>query len=155
MLKVVFLVENLTQSQQNFYLLNSINDLCRRRSDIGVMIGFEDLTPVVMPPLCPVLHISEFYSFDGAMISTSYHTARLMTSMMGTTKKFYYVYDLPWVRPQILPFEPFHKVFTDKSITLVARSIDHQGIISRAFNREVPHVVEEFDFESIIKIITE
>jgi hypothetical protein len=121
--------------------------------DTGIIIGYEDIAPIVMPIGCPIMHLSELYSFDGHIVATTFSTARILLNMVGPKSRSYYVYDLPWIRPQILPYDVFQSVFTDLRLNLLARCTDHAKAIENAWNRQVKMIWHECHLPELMKIL--
>jgi len=153
--KISFLVPDTGSSQLAFYLISEINKLTQIRPEIDAIIYCESSQRNCIPTNFSVLNISEAWGNDGAVIATTVSTAEKMLSF-NSNKKIFYVWDMEWIRNpqgQSVQYENYADIYTNKSISLMARSVSHKKIIENAFNREVKNIVSDFNIKQILEAI--
>ena len=97
--------------------------------------------------------ISECWINTGPVVATCVSTASKLLDF-PSQKKFFYVWDLEWIRNmQIKRYEDYVKTYTDKNMTLIARSESHAKIISNCFNTDVEHILHDFNIQKLLEII--
>jgi hypothetical protein len=147
------LVNNLGSSQLSFFLIKEINDLPELRPGIDGIVFYENLSSACLPTNFATMNISECWSHSGTTVATSLSTAKKLSSF-PSQKKLFYVWDLEWIRNNnTKSYEEYIAVYTDESIELIARSKSHKEAIENAFNRNVNHVIPDFNLAKILEVI--
>jgi len=100
------------------------------------------------------MEISQAWGHKGPMIATSLSTAEKLISF-PSEQKFFYVWDLSWIRNsrELNDYEKYKRIYTDSSLSLIARSESHKQAIENCFNRKVEHVVSDFNIQDILEIL--
>ena len=148
------LVPNTGANQISFCLINQVNRLFDIRPEIDVMVFYENIHKNCIPANFSAMEISHAFNHKGPMIATTVSTAEKLISF-PSEKKFFYVWDLSWVRNsrQLSEYEKYKKVYCDESLELIARSKSHKKAIENCFNRKVKHVISDFRIEEILEIL--
>ena len=147
------LVENSGASQLSFFVIEGLNKLTETRPEIDAILFYENQHKNCIPANFATMQMSEAWGQSGPIIATSASTAKKLTSF-PSKEKFFYVWDLDWVR-NLQRYEKLSEIYTDKSLTLIARSYSHKKAIENAFNREVSHIVSDFNINEILSILEE
>ena len=72
---------------------------------------------------------------------------------MSNSKKFFYAWDLEWLRHMGKNYEHNIKAYTNRSVPIIARSESHADAIKNYCNREVAGIVEDFNMTQMTEII--
>tara|TARA_R110002110_G_scaffold404333_1_gene622530 strand:- start:104 stop:565 length:462 start_codon:yes stop_codon:yes gene_type:complete len=153
-MKTGFVVRNLAPSQLSYYLINSINGEMENSCTDEAVVFIQEPSIKMKANNFSMLNSTEMWSFSGSLISTDISTTRQLSSLFGISKKFFYVWDLLWCRPQWRNHELTIKAFTDPSIRLIARSEDHAKMIKNYCNRDVCGIVDDFNMEQLKEVIS-
>lgn len=152
MKQIGFFVKDLSPGQLSFYLIKNLNDYIRKNSDISPIVFYENIIPFLSAPLCPMMQGIEVYGYSAPVMATTLSTAKKLLKSFGSKNKFYYVYDLEWIRPNAVRYEDFSEVFCSPEIKIIARNKDHADIIENCFNVKPIGMVEDFNIQDITKL---
>ena len=133
-MKIGISVNDLIPSQLSYYLTKNINEKCSDSVDHDFVIFFENLSGKIIEPISTTL------------------TA---IKSMSPSEKYFYVWDLEWLRDRGKNFEYNIPAFIDKDIKLIARSETHAKAIKNYCNRDVIGIVEDFNLDQLIGVIKE
>lgn len=150
--KIGVMVGDLGASQLSYNVVKKLNDQCKNSKDDFVAF-IENITNFVVQPAFAVLGVNEIWSFDGVLIATSVSTASHMIKAVNPSQKYFYVWDLEWMRPHGHDFQYNVKAFNDPSIQLIARSHDHALAIKNYCNRDVAGIVDDFNIDQLYEVI--
>jgi len=153
--KISLLVPSTGSSQLAFYLINEINNLTQTRPEIDVIVYCENNERNCIPTNFSVLTLPEAWGNDGPVVATTISTAENLLSF-NSNKKIFYVWDVEWIRnPQgySVEYEKYSDIYTNKDMSLVARSESHKKIIENAFNRKVEHIVSDFNMDQMMEVL--
>ena len=149
------ILSDVGSSQKSFFAITELNKLVSVAPELDAILFYEKISSSCMPANFAVMPLSECWLNTGPVVATSVSTASKLASF-PSEKKFFYVWDLEWIRnSQIKKYEDYVSAYTNKSLSLIARSENHAKAISNCFNRDVEHVLEDFEINSLIKIIGE
>jgi hypothetical protein len=148
------LLQNVGASQLSYIVIRNLNELAQTKPEIDVAVFYENMHRNCLPPNFAVMQIAEAWGQHGPIIATSLSTAFKLISF-PSKQKFFYVWDLEWLRGQNRQYEQYVGVYTQKELTLIVRSQAHADIIQNAFNRKAQHIVEDFDVNQILEITNE
>ena len=152
--QIGFLIEDTSASQLSFNLIKNINEYSKNSHD-DFVVFFENSTASILNPNFSLMSSNEIWSFSGSLFATSIATAMSMKKCFAPKNKLFYVWDLEWTRRHGKDFESIVQIFTDPSISLIARSEEHAKAIENYCNRNVQHVVNDFNIEKLVRIIHE
>lgn len=149
------LLKDTGASQISFFVIKELNKLAETNPEIDATIFYEDVHKNCMPVNFATMQISECFTQSGPAIATSFSTAqKLINFYCG--KKLFYVWDLHWIRNNVIKkYEDYVDVYCDKNLELIARSESHRQAIQTAFNREVKHVIPDFEMSKILEVLYE
>jgi hypothetical protein len=152
--KLGFIVNNLGGNQQAFYLINYINSLVAKNRD-DVTIFYE--TPVIpcINTNFGLMQLNEAYGYDGVLIANNLTLADKMARFPGTKEKYFYVWDLEWLRVPNKNFHVLHSMYNNPLYKLIARSSEHAKIISDCWNVDVAGIVDDFNVYQFIEIVND
>lgn len=150
-----FLVNDLSASQLSFFLTKEINDLADRleTSHIDCIVFYENLAQLSIAPNFAVMQMAEAWAQSQPIVATSLSTAAKLIDFPATRRKFFYVWDLEWLRGQRRIYNWYSPIYTNPELSLIARSEEHARIIRNCFNREVCGIVENFKLGDMINVI--
>lgn len=147
------LTSDLGPSQMNYFLIRNVNHFHGNHLDKNIQVFTENLSRFCLKPHFGVMNVSEAWGQGGPFISTNISTTSKLVTYPLTSKKFFYIWDLEWLRPQYRIYDMYSPFYLDKGIELISRSKEHKDLIENAFNREVKHIVENFDLDKLNEII--
>jgi hypothetical protein len=153
-MKFGVIIPDLSASQQAFYLINYANQ--------AVMRDGHDVTVFFQSPRQPcisvgfgIMHMHEAYAFDGPLIAPNLNIANRVAKFPGTREKYFYVWDLEWLRAQRKTFHSLASVYRNPVHKLIARSKEHSRVIEDCWNIPVVGTTDNFDLIQIVEIINE
>lgn len=146
------LLQNVGASQLSYLVIRNANDIGAIRPEIDVIAYYENLHKNCMPPNFAVMQIAEAWGQRGPMIATTLSTAFKLIGFPAD-RKLFYIWELEWIREGNKQYEMYADVYTHTDLELVARSQSHKRLIESTFNREVAHVVDDFDMQQLIGIL--
>ncbi len=150
--KIGVMLGDLGASQLSYNIVTNLNEECAKsKSDFVAFI--ENITNHIIPPNFAVMGINEIWSFDGTLIATSASTALHLSKSANPANKFFYVWDLEWMRPHGKDFQYMVTAFNNPQVKLIARSSEHALAIKNYCNRDVSGVVEDFNIQQLYEVI--
>jgi hypothetical protein len=152
-MKIGVLVPELVPSQMSYFLTKNINDACSKNVSNDFVVFFENLSGKVIEPAFAMMNMTEIWTFEGYLITTSISTTLTAIKSMSPSEKYFYVWDLEWLRDHGKNFEYNIAAFTDKNVKLLARSESHAEAIKNYCNRDVVGIVEDFNIDQFIGVI--
>ena len=152
-MKIGIILNNLGASQLAYYVIRNINEQSEASVEDDCTIFFENMSPLVIKPLVGSMNTSEIWNFDGTLISTSFENTISSLNAATSAKRYFYVWDLEWLRPHGKSFERQVLAYADKDINLIARSEDHAKAIWNYCNRDVCGIVDDFNIEQLMEVI--
>ena len=147
------LVDNLGAGQMALQLGTSINDYVVTHHDTDIIVFYDNMHRQCMMPNFTIMQMAEAWCQTGPTIATSIATAIKLVDFPGPQMKFFYVWDMEWMRGPQRVWGIFEDVFTHENLTLIARCEQHQKVISQCFNVKVSHVVEDCSVLQFIDVI--
>ncbi len=150
-MKIGFLVNNLNMSQLNYYMIRNINYYVSANTDCDFTIFYDNLTRICVTPLCGCMQMSEAFSYNGSLIATSLPTAHRLIDLCGPKKKFFYIWDLEWLRISGRLFQPLAAIYRSPELQLFSRAADYSQMCESVWNRPGIPVIENFNIAEIVK----
>lgn len=148
--KIGIVVPHLGVCQQSFMAISHINRILSKSNDYDFFLFYEDMVPSCVRPLCASMNINEIWSFDGILIGTTLSTTMSIVRTVNASRKVFYVWDLEWMREGYQNYFTNIKVYKDKTIYIISRSISHAHEIERYSGRKSNMIVPNFNLEYII-----
>jgi len=152
-MKIGILVTDLVPSQMSYFLTKNINEVCSENISNDFVVFFENLSGKVIEPAFAMMNMTEVWSFEGCLITTNISTTLTAIKSMSPSEKYFYVWDLEWLRDHGKNFEHNITAFVNEEINLVARSESHAEAIKNYCNRDVVGIVEDFNINQFIGVI--
>jgi hypothetical protein len=153
--KLAIIVPNLGFSQLSFYVIKALNELLTHQYSISATVFVNEHRPSFAAHLFPIMHTGEAFEWSGTIIATTLSSAYKIIDFPGTKKKFFYVWDLEWLRLNIMDHKFLYHIYHNPRLKLIARSIEHANIIEEAWNVKPTIIIEDFEINSILNIMDE
>jgi hypothetical protein len=100
------------------------------------------------------MQMAEAWGFDGVLLATTLSTAEKILRCPSAKKRFFYVWDLEWLRPSRKEYRAFQAIYGDPRMELIARCPDHAAAIEAAWNRRPVVVADNFGPE-VVRLLKE
>ena len=145
--RIGFAVNSLALSELNWRIFEQANS----KPLIDTIIFAQDVdVPIEYTPV-PVMKLVEGYGFSGTMVATNVRLANTIDGFPCPRSKFFYVWDLEWLRVRPLSHAYFHKAYTSPNYRLVARSDRHAQLLESNWGARVEMVLPVPDFQEFLK----
>lgn len=154
MIKIGIMLDNIGPNQLAHYMINSGNVVLEHNSQKVDLVAFISQTvhPCALPNFA-TMNVSEAYDYKGFLVATNLSSAIKMLKCPGTRKKFFYVWDLEWTRPQNKNFAALKDIYNNPSIELISRSANHDKIIELCWRKPLG-IVEDGRIEQFYELFT-
>lgn len=140
-------------SQLVYHVVKNTNEYVTTHTDLSIIGFYENIAPLYMRTNFPIMHSFEMFNYDGIIISTNLDTAEKSLKSFHPLDRFFYVWDLEWIRQPKKNFNYISNIYRNPNIKLLARSLDHKEMIEKCWNVNVFGIVENFNYEQIIPVI--
>lgn len=147
--KVGIVLNHLGSSQLAFSVITYANVLAEQ-TKVQPTVFYENIMPPCVQPRFQTTCISDAYSYDGIMITTTVEQARSVARYPGNTFRAMYVWDLEWLR-RPGNYLYYLEAYRSQNI-LFTRSEDYVKAIENISNKRV-YMVEDFNLLRILEII--
>ena len=147
------IVDTLAYSQKIHEITNQMNKLENLDEHYDFILFYTSLHAINIKARFAMMDSVEIYGYPHPMIATSLNTAKMLKNCYSCQKKFFYMYDLEWMYSN-LPYVEVSEIYMDERINLIARSDSHANIIEQCWKKPIT-VIEEFNYEQIIKTVNE
>ena len=138
-MKVGIILPHLGNTQLAYQTICHVNYLIGQQSKNTFALFYEDLVQPTITPLCSTFPISNIWDFnDGHLISTTINNTITMGNSTSTSRKFFYVWDLEWMRDNNRNFLYNIRAFNNPNIELITRSTSH-ALAVRNFSKKAMH----------------
>lgn len=155
MKKIGFAVYDLSQSQLAFNLITNGNIAVGSDYLTDVIAFYEHHRRPCVAMQFGAMQIMEAWGYESPIVATTLNTAAKTLRFPTASQKFFYVWDLEWLRGESSSFEDLASVYRDERLKLVARSVDHKLAIESAWNRPVAAVIEDCDVQAFLRLANE
>ena len=153
MKKLGIAVNNLGASQLNYFLVKNANSILLREPLLDVTAFIENQVPACLPANFAVMPMYEAWGYDGVVVATSFTTAQKLLAFPCPAKKFFYVWDLEWVRPFCRrTYREWASVYRDPRLQLITRGPDHTKVIREAWGRDTCREVPDCDLAQLLEV---
>ncbi len=144
------------RNQLAYHLVREGEALLDSRNDVDLIAFFQNLgQPWRMIVPFASMNIAEAFTFDGVAIATSLDTAERVGHFPGPRLRYFYAWDLEWLRATGRTFEQHSNVYSNRNLPILARSDEHARLIERCWNRPVRAVIENCDLSALLKVIAQ
>ena len=151
-MRIGVLMKNFSCSQLSFYVIRNINEVCNKRPENAYIGFFENISGNVIEPSFCLMNMSEVWGFEGVLVTTSASTALTLIKSISPSKKYFYVWDLEWLRNPH-NYHTLLAIYRHPSISLIARSESHAKAIENFCNKRVAGVMDDFKLSDLGDII--
>lgn len=143
------LIHSFNPSQKITFMVNALNTLSADKPDISYIVFREDFGPLPTIANFPIMESFQAWGFDGVLIATDLHTARILKgTCTKETKKFFYCFDLEWLYLDNLYYGSIAELY---NMQLIARSDEHYDILSKCW-RKPTIIMPDFDINSLVTL---
>lgn len=148
-MKLGVLLNDLGPSQVSYLFIRNTANWLGSHSSHDVIGFYADQVSPCIPINFSVMQMNEAWDFHGRLIATNLQTARRCLGFPGTRDRWFYVWDLEWLRPGQRNYRDLAQVYRNPNLKLIARSEDHRVAIEDAWNRSVEAVIPDFNMERL------
>lgn len=153
-MKLGILLNNLGPNQLAYSSIRSNNLFVDDAPKIDCILFYENYVRPCLPMNFASMQVFEAYGYNGTLIATSLSTAHKALRCYASKNKFFYVWDLEWLRlQQFKQFRDMHNVYGNSNLKLIARSESHKTVIEDSWNTKVAGIVDNFDMRQMIEVI--
>ena len=142
---------NIGPNQLAYYAIKSGNKFVEK-GEHDLIIFFYELMPECLRPNFAIMNLSEAYNYNGVLIATDLNSASRISEYPGTTNKYFYVWDLEWLRIQQKQYEELATIYNNTKIPLIARSKRHYEILKNLWKEPVG-IADNCDITQLYEII--
>jgi len=150
MQNIALLLNNVGASQLAYYAIKRFNQLALENTH-SPFIFFEEHASPCMPASFSFMYASEIWGYDGTIIATSLNTADKLRKCIGNKKRYFYVWELEWLRTQA-NFEQIYDIYNDPSHKIIARCKDHARLLKNNFDVEVEYIMDNLDEKVLLEL---
>ncbi len=143
--KLGILVNNLGPSQLSFEILIRAN---KYSNDLDFVLFYQNLCRPCFNLTSAAMQINEIYSFPGPAIATDLSTANTLIAAPSPVRKYFYVWDLEWIRMPQKNYESLAHIYQNPELQLIARSGSHKKLLENCWNRT--NILTASSFDDII-----
>ena len=152
MRKAGIMLKKVDNSQLGYYATKSANWIAEKMTNVDIVMFVKEHAVHPVMPLFATMAETDIWGYDAPVIATDLASAKTLLSASGPTEKFFYVWDLEWLRDP----ENYHTllaIYRHSDIKLIARSETHAKAIKNFCNREVVGIMDDFNLSDLEEII--
>lgn len=150
-MNIGIILRSLECSQIAYEVISTINAEISNGSPHDYRIFFENLQLYTVNPLCAVMNVSEIWSFDGLLISTTIKNTALSLKTVCNTKRIFWSYDLDFLRDKQNYLYNL-SIYRNNKIDLFTRSKDASDAVYNFCNRKPNGIMPEINFLELVKL---
>lgn len=150
-----FLLNNFGPNQLAFRVIDSGNKILESNAKTLDVVGFFcDPAPPVTFSSFATLNMAESYKYNGHLVATDLRTADRLIRMANAGRKFFFINDLEWLKPQYRNnYLGIKELYRHPKLELLVRSKSHQDLIRLCWGRETTVIDEAYLIEDIWGLI--
>ena len=152
MIKAGIMLIKVDNSQIGYYATKSLNYIAEKQVNVDIVMFVKEHAVHPVIPLFATMSETDIWGYDAPVIATDLASARTLLSSSGPTKKYFYVWDLEWLRLPEYNHEELSKIYNDENIELIARSDRHYMLIKECW-KEPAYVMPDFTPNMLMGII--
>lgn len=153
-MKLGVMVSDLGASQLSYNLIRRVNARLAGKGGLDVIAFYEAPVNPCLPMNFSRMPAYEAWGYNGAVVATTFSTARKLQGFPSPKVRAFYLWDLEWVRGRNrLSHAEWAAVYRDPSLSLLVRNRDHADLVEQCWNRPVAGIVDDFDLEAILGLI--
>lgn len=142
---------SLAPSQLAFSCVRETNQFLANNAGFDFSLFVEEWTTRCIQPHFGTFEIQMVSAYPGVLLATTLSTARHVIDAMSAQSRYFYVWDLEWMRGQN-EYGEMNEVYSSPLIHLLARSDEHAHAIEKMWNRKVHAVVPEFSMAKLCDV---
>ena len=149
-LNIASLLTDLRLSQNSYCMIKEFNKMSS--SNLNPCCFYQNLS---VPPISLNFALLNSYYlpyWSGHVFATDFQTANLLTNIKGPSKKYFYIFDLEWLRSGV-DFQTANFILTNKELKLITRSKDHGALIKNYCNRQPDFILNDWDSTQLLEIV--
>jgi hypothetical protein len=143
---------NIGPNQLAYYAIKSGNEFVES-GDNDLVIFFYELMPECIRPNFGVMNLSEAYNYNGVLVATDLNSATRILEYPGTRNKYFYVWDLEYLRIGQKNYEDFCNIYNNPRLPLIVRSKSHKHYLGTIWGGNVIGIEEQANIKNLQKII--
>ena len=153
MIKAGILLKKIDNSQLGYYVTKAVNKIAENVINTDIIVfAREHVVPPIMP-LFSTMPEADIWGYDAPVIATDLETAMVLIDSCGPTKKYFYVWDLEWLRLGQFNHKQLSDIYNNEDIELIARTNRHYMIIKECW-KEPSFVMPDFNPKTLMEVIT-
>jgi hypothetical protein len=152
--RIGFLVGSLGATDLAYHILREAHEYVQKSKDLDIIVFYQNVVKTWKNPSFAMMNISEAFNYSGVAVATDLVTAEKMKHFPGPSGRYFYVWDLEWLRSTKRSYESLRDIYTDPNLSLIARSDSHASQIERSWNRKVSAVVPHCELASLVKAVS-
>lgn len=141
--KIGVVLQHLGNSQLNYEFFQSANKIVQERRDVDIICFFSTPSRPMIPLRFATMPVCESKMFDGVLVSTNMHLASLALQNINAEKRFYFSYDLDWMRDRY-EYVDVAKLYRAYEQRVLVRSHYHSDALVSSFG-VTPYIQPTFD----------
>lgn len=151
---VGIMVDDLSLNQLAFNVIENTHKYIAFDGKWDVCVFIRDLTPHCLPCHFSIMQFYHAYGYNGNLVATSLDSANKLITFPAEKRKFFYMWDMEWFR-RPFPHKAMKHIYLNDELELIARNEEQAAWFTKAWGREVSHIVEDADVSKFIEIIKE
>ena len=152
MIKAGILVDRLDGSQQGFCITTAINNISSQMINVDIIVFTQEFAAPPMSPLFATMPETDAWGFDGPIIATNLRSATTLINVVGPPKKYFYLWDLEWMRLENFTHNELSKIYNNDALDLIARSPKHNSLIQKCW-KTPSFIMDDFNHKTLLKVI--
>lgn len=153
MIKIGFLLSHLGINQLAFHFILNANNFLQEENNVDIIAFVCNLSPPIQYPNFASMNINEAFDFDGIVVATTLNTAQKMAHFPGPQCRYFYLWDLEWMRSPGYNFENLLAIYNNPHLKLIARNNEHAMLIEKCWNRPVHAIIPNCDIRKFIEMV--
>lgn len=146
------LINNLGNDDKSSKLTENINLLLNNRYIYSPTIFFLHRTEPKALCRCLQIQQNHAWGYDGTLIATDISSAMILKECVRAKRKIFYIYDLEWMKLDVLIYRELCKIYKNPEIDLIVQNQEQYEIVSKCWKTPVG-IVKEFDYDELCKYV--
>jgi hypothetical protein len=150
-MNIGIIIPSLDMNQLAYEVISTINRTIAAGDKNDYRIFFEELVPKCIDPICSVMNITEIFSYDGILISTTLDNTKLALKALGNVDRYFYIWDLEFLRNR-KDYLNNISVYRNPKTKIIARSNDQATAIKNYCGITPQLIMPNLNFNEIMKV---
>jgi len=153
-----FLINSLNNSKECQLLCNNINLAISEAYLYSPIIFFQNYGYSVGMPRCCQLQQHHAWGFPHPLVSTSIETTQTLTECLRPCRKFFYVYNLEWTKPENLQHSQYSqysylsKIYQNPEIELIAKNEEDFRLLTNIWKKPAG-IVRDYNYKEFLDVL--